>query len=375
MKNKRIRDYGIAIGRYSPGEKNSITDVPGITVGHKTNLKGDFNSQPDGPIARTGVSIVYPHSNIWTEPVYSGTSILNGNGELTGAAWVEESGLLTTPIALTNTHSVGVVRDAIIEYYKNTYDSTNLWMLPVVTETWDGYLSDINGMHVTKEDTIAALENAQTDICEEGNVGGGTGMTCFEFKGGIGTSSRIIDFEDRKYVLGALVQANFGLRYQLTVQGVPIGRLIPTSEIPGREDKKHSAVPRPVDDTGSIIVILATNVPLLPHQCKRLARRASLGLARTGSVGANNSGDIFIAFSTGNICKGFLNDSYGKLYSVKTVTPETMSELFEAAIEVTEEAILNALCSAETMTGIKGRTIYSLPMEKVTGIMAECKKF
>ncbi len=378
MEKKRIGQHGLPIGRLKRGLYNAITDVDGVLVGHKTIIKGEGQPGAVAGIARTGVSVIFPHKEVWSKPVYAGTSVLNGNGEMTGSAWIEESGLLTTPIGLTNTHSVGVVRDAFIEYYKNRNPSSK-WMLPVVAETWDGYLSDVNGMHVLKEDAFEALETARGGVCPQGNEGGGTGMTCFEFKGGIGSSSRIVEIDGRDYTIGVLVQANFGARYQFMLNGVPLGKMIPTGEVPGRENTnpagseglKGPAGPfNPKNDTGSIIVVIATDVPLLPHQCRRLARRAGLGLGMLGSVSANSSGDIFIAFSTGNCCDGFLSEEGDSFHEVTTVGPETMSLLFEGVVEAVQESVFNALCAAETMRGIDGRRIYAIPMERVREIMS-----
>lgn len=360
-KNKTVRD--IRIGRLPTGALNAISDVEGVLVGHKTIIRGEGKPGVTEGVARTGVSMIFPHRDIWAKPVYAGTSVLNGNGEMTGSTWIEEAGLLTTPVGLTNTHSVGVVRDAMIKYRKKNNPSLD-WMLPVVAETWDGYLSDINGMHVRKEDVFESLDTAKGGPVEQGNVGGGTGMVCFEFKGGIGSSSRLLKIDERPYVLGVLAQANFGARYQFMLKGFPVGRLIDTEEVPGRN------TPTPAGDTGSVIVVIATDVPLLPHQCKRLARRASLGLGMMGSVGANSSGDIFLAFSTGNICDGFFEEEGSSVRRVDTVKPEAMSLLFEAAVEAVQESIYNALGAAETMTGIDGRTVHALPMDRVKTIIS-----
>jgi D-aminopeptidase len=378
----------IKIGRLPVGPFNAVTDVKGVLVGHKTVLKGEGRLGVTSGVARTGVSVLVPHGEIWSKPVYAGTFALNGNGEMTGTAWIEESGLLTTPVGLTNTHSVGVVRDALIEYRKKQEPTTD-WLLPVVAETWDGYLSDINGMHVSREDVFEALEEAKGGPVPQGNVGGGTGMVCFEFKGGIGSSSRLLEIDGRTFTVGVLVQANFGARYQFRLGGLPLGELIGTNVVPGRLETERPvsgsgtgpagkkqpgpglasrSSRSPSDDTGSIIVIIATDVPLLPDQCKRLARRASLGLGRMGSISANSSGDIFLAFSTGNICEGFLEKGGEAIRSVATIKPDAMSLLFEAAVEAVEESIFNALRFAETMTGIDGRTIHALPMDRVKSI-------
>jgi len=360
---KRARDIGITIGRLRTGRNNAITDIPGVMVGHSTIIKGESVKGRISGIVRTGVTIVYPHRNIFEVPVFAGTYFLNGNGEMTGVAWVEESGLLTTPIGLTNTHSVGIVRDSIICYAKEVLGLRKEWMLPVVAETWDGWLNDIDGMHVKKEDVYHALESASGGPVKEGNVGGGTGMVCYEFKGGIGTSSRIINIGGDSYTVGVLVQANYGKRRQLLINGVPVGQKIPTTEIPGKSDMNKDEY----CGGSSIIIIIGTDLPLLPSQCKRLARRASLGLARMGSIGENSSGDLFIAFSTGNKLSTELLKK--KVFSVCTVSADDLTPAFEAVVEATQEAILNSLCAAETMRGILGRIIYALPLERLSNIM------
>ncbi len=374
--DNKIKPDFVSIGRLEKGLCNAVTDVDGVRVGHKTIIREEGKPGAVSGVARTGVSVIYPHKDIWAEPVYAGTSILNGNGEMTGCAWVDESGLLTTPIALTNTHSVGMVRDALIEYCRDQnrgVDCPGRWILPVVAETWDGYLSDIDGMHVQKEDVFEALDKAQGGDCPQGNVGGGTGTTCFEFKGGIGSSSRKICIDGEEYTVGVLVQANFGLRHQLIIDGAAVGKEINLEEVPGRSDiggiPKSGLGGNPAKDTGSIVVVIATDVPLLPDQCKRLARRASLGLGLTGSIGGNSSGDFFIAFSTGNRCKGFLSQEGSSFHSVRTVGPETMSLLFEAAVEAVQESVINALLFAETMTGIDGRIAHALPEVRLKEIL------
>jgi D-aminopeptidase len=285
----RARDFGIPFDG-EPGPLNAITDVAGVTVGHETIVR-DLRG---GKAARTGVTAILPRGEkSLDEPVFAGVFALNGNGEMTGTAWVEESGALEGPVMLTNTHSVGVVRDAVIKWRvkKGGADASGYWWsLPVVAETWDGHLSDINGFHVEPKHTWRALESARSGPVAEGNVGGGTGMICHEFKCGIGTASRRVAAEDGAFTVGVLVQANYGLRDTLRVAGVPVGRFL-------RNDRVYSEDPG-ADETGSIIVVVATDAPLLPHQLKRLARRAGLGLARVGGVAGNGSGDIFIAFST-----------------------------------------------------------------------------
>jgi D-aminopeptidase len=367
-KPNRAADLGIRIGRLPRGPHNAITDVPGVLVGHATVIEGQPGSDTVKGIARTGVTVVFPQKNIWENQVYAGAFSLNGNGEMTGLLWVEESGLLGTPIAITNTHSVGMVRDAIISYYfSNNPDSKSRWMIPVVGETWDGFLNDVNGMHVKQEHVFQALDSASSGMVAEGSVGGGTGMVCYEFKGGIGTSSRVISLNDRQFCVAALVQANYGRRYQLIVDGVPVGREIPVTEVPGRTDLKQTSPSS--SHEGSIIVIIATDVPLLADQCKRLARRGALGIARAGSMGADSSGDIFLAFSTGNRIHSSLHAASDEGFAVRTFGHEVLTPIFEAAVESVEEAVLNALCTATTLTGIRKQTAYALPLDRLVGIM------
>jgi D-aminopeptidase len=358
----RARDLNIIIGRFTPGTYNAITDVPGVRVGHTTLIQGDGPLVVgQGPV-RTGVTVVYPHEgNIGADPVYAGSHVLNGNGEMTGLLWINESGFLATPIGITNTHSVGVVRDAMISYavaQGSNIDTT--WSLPVVAETYDGILSDINGMHVQSEHVWQALDNAITGPVAEGNVGGGTGMICHGFKGGIGTASRVLPERYGGWTVGVLVQANHGARHRLTVDGVPVGRELGVDAIPlPRFDIPAGA--------GSIIVIIATNAPLLPLQCRRLAQRAAIGIARTGGVGENSSGDLFLAFATGN--RSLTTPAQGHVIEVRSLTNEAMTPLFEAVADATEEAIVNALCAATTMIGVAGRTAYKLPHDQLQSIM------
>lgn len=370
-RRSRLRDLGIAIGRLKPGPLNAITDVPGTLVGHSTIIKGQSGLGVEN-IVRTGVTSVFPHRDIWHLPVFAGCSTLNGNGEMAGAAWIEESGLLTTPICLTNTHSLGVVRDSMISYFRDAYGiKQESWMLPVVAETWDGWLSDINGMHVKQENVYTALESAGTGPVLEGNVGGGTGMVCHEFKGGIGSSSRVLDKEYGGFFVGALVQANYGLRHQLRLNGYPIGKEIPIELIPGKNQRQSSSKHIFQEDQGSIIIIVATDAPLLPVQCRRLARRAALGLARVGSIAADSSGDLFIAFSTGNKLERNLAHTHSPTFPVTMTHSDLMTLLFEAVVEVTDEAIWNSLCMAETLSGIKGRISYALPLDNLQEIVAK----
>jgi D-aminopeptidase len=363
----RARELGIAIGRLSPGRWNAITDVQGVAVGHTTLISGEGPLVVgQGPV-RTGVTVILPRGGrASADPVFAGSHVLNGNGEMTGLAWIDESGLLESPIAITNTHSVGVVRDALIGYRARHMDDplAITWSLPVVAETYDGVLSDINGMHVKPEHVFAAMDTAQSGPVAEGSVGGGTGMICHGFKGGIGSASRVLAEADGGWVVAALVQANYGSRHLLRVDGVPVGRELPFEEIPG----PLAAAPPPPGDTGSIIVIMATNAPLIPMQCRRLAQRATLGVARMGGLGANGSGDLFLAFATGNEGLGSLREPRGT-FDVRMLTNDAMSPLFEAAAEAVEEGIANALCVATSMTGIAGRTAHALPLDRLREIM------
>jgi D-aminopeptidase len=360
---RRARDLGIRIGVLPTGRFNAITDVAGVTVGHETIISGSGPLvRGQGPV-RTGVTAIKPRGgNEGTDPLYAGYHQLNGNGEMTGVAWIEESGLLTTPIALTNTHSVGVVHDALIaydvEHGSGDYDSG--WSLPVVAETYDGWLNDINGFHVKPEHLFAALDSAAGGAVAEGCVGGGTGMICHEFKGGIGTSSRVLPDESGGWTVGVLVQANYGERSLLRIDGVPVGREIGPSEAPGTRQRRK--------EDGSIIIVVATDAPLLPHQCKRFAQRATIGLARAGGNGHNGSGDLFLAFSTGN--SGV--DPAGRIApaTVRTVPNAGINPLFDAVAEATEEAIVNALCMAETMDGVDGRVVHALPLNRLCEVMA-----
>jgi D-aminopeptidase len=359
----RARDLGISFGRLAPGAWNAITDVPGIKVGHTTLIAGEGPLVVcQGPI-RTGVTVIQPHEgHLGSDPLFAGSHVLNGNGEMTGLPWVEESGMLTTPIAITNTHSVGVVRDAIIAYDVahggGAYEIA--FSLPVVAETYDGWLSDINGMHVRQEHVFAAFDTAASGPVAEGCVGGGTGMICHGFKGGIGTSSRVLPEEEGGWTVGVLVQANYGSRELLRIDGVPVGREIPVTEVPSPF--------APSTDTGSIIVIVATNAPILPTQCRRLAQRATLGIARMGGLGANSSGDIFLAFSTANRGMGEKRPQREPV-TVRMLQHEALTPLFEAVGDCTEEAIVNAMCMATTTVGISGHTAYELPLDRVQEIM------
>jgi L-aminopeptidase/D-esterase-like protein len=347
----RARDLGIPF-EGTPGPLNAVTDVKGVEVGHTTLISGEGKLQVGRGPVRTGVTAILPRGRGSADPVFAGWFSLNGNGEMTGTTWIEESGFLEGPVLLTNTSSVGTVRDAVVKYYTQKSQQQQPWVLPVVAETYDGYLNDTHGFHVKEEHVFAALESARPGAVAEGNVGGGTGMVCFGFKGGIGTASRALAAAEGGYTVGVLVQSNFGSRHQLRIAGVPVGQ-----EVAERAARRNEA--------GSIIITVATDAPLLPHQLKRLARRAALGLARTGSVAGNGSGDIFIAFSTANPAAA-KRDGLAQL----TMLPnERMGPLFEATVQTTEEAIINALVAAETMTGRDGHTVPALPRDRVREIL------
>jgi len=355
----RARDLGIPF-EGTPGPLNAITDVKGVEVGHVTLISGEGKLVVGKGPVRTGVTAILPRGRESNDPAFAGWFSLNGNGEMTGTTWIEESGFLEGPVMITNTHSVGVVRDAVIAWLlRHKLLGEAEWDLPVVAETYDGYLNDINGFHVKPEHAFQALDSARPGAVAEGNVGGGTGMICYEFKGGIGTASRKLDERAGGYTLGVLVQCNCGGREQLRIAGVPVGREI-------SENKVWTATTRPGrEDTGSIIIAVATDAPLLPHQLKRLARRASLGLARTGSTSSNSSGDIFIAFSTAN-------PGAAKPPGIAQLTMDPndqMNPLFAATVEATEEAIVNALVAAETMTGVDNHAAIALPDVRLTEVL------
>jgi D-aminopeptidase len=357
----RARDLGVPFDG-TPGPFNAITDVSGVTIGHTTLISGEGKLQVGkGPI-RTGVTAVLPRGkDSMNNPVFAGWWSLNGNGEMTGTTWVEESGFLEGPVMITNTHSVGVVRDAVIQW-RVTHgqpDPTGYWWsLPVVAETWDGWLNDINGFHVNAEHAWHAIDSALSGPVQEGNVGGGTGMVCNGFKGGIGTASRRIDAKDGGYTVGILVQCNYGRRPDLRIAGVPVGREIP-------EDPAYASTSFSELDRGSIIVVVATDAPLLAHQLKRLARRVSLGLGRNGSISGNGSGDIFIAFSTANPGAAAAD----RVVDLKMLPNDKLGPVFAATVEATEEAIINAMIAAETMTGIENHKVIALPHEKLREVL------
>jgi D-aminopeptidase len=340
----RVRDLGLELGTLPSGPLDAITDVDGVRVGSVTLIEGDD--------VRTGVTMVVPPGD--REPLFAGAHRLNGNGELTGLEWVRESGCLTTPIGLTNTHSVGIVRDAIVAIDVAGRDADDVhWSLPVVGETWDGVLNDINGFHVTADHVHEAHAKAAGGPVEEGAVGSGTGMICHGFKGGLGTASRVTN----EWTVGVLVQANHGRRDRLTVAGKPVGRLL-----------GPDVVPLPWETGGSIIVLCTTDAPLLPHQCERLAQRCALGIGRTGGAGENSSGDLILAFSTvrqGVPAAEIATAGLPRTLSVTMVPDAHLDELFYAAVEATEGAIVNALLAAETMTGRKGATAHALTAERL----------
>ena len=364
----RARDIGIPFeGR--PGPLNAITDVNGVSVGHTTLVSGEGPLIiGSGPI-RTGVTAIIPLGDKTLHmPVPAGAYSLNGNGEMTGIAWVEESGFLEGPVMITNTHSIGAVHQAVISWRvkQSGLDSTGFWWsLPVVAETWDGYLNDINGFHVKAEHVYHALESAVSGPVKEGNVGGGTGMICYGFKGGIGTSSRKLQAGHGAYTVGVLVQANFGKRGKLIVAGVPVGREL-------QDSITESVTPDiSVGRTGSIIIVIATDAPLLPHQLKRLARRASLGMARTGGISTNSSGDLFIAFST-TVPKA---SGLPAISSLQMLNNEFLDPVFEATVQATEEAIINALIAAEAMTGRDDHHAAAISHERLQEVLRKYNRF
>jgi D-aminopeptidase len=371
----RARELGISplIGG-KPGALDAITDVPGVEVGHTTLISGEGKLvRGQGPV-RTGVTVVHPRGKASVDPVFGAWFTLNGNGEMTGTTWLQESGFLEGPIAITNTSSVGVVRDAILEWQVNR-PGLQPWGLPVVAETFDGFLNDTAGFHVKPAHVLAALDRAAGGRVAEGNVGGGTGMICHQFKGGIGTASRVLAATEGGYTVGVLVQANYGLRRDLRVAGVPVGLEIPdllpctpTGKDPtdfpdvrpcGKDG--HTAAPGATREAGSIIVVLATNAPLLPHQLKRLATRVALGVGRMGGHGGNSSGDIFVAFSTANRKAATAT----RAAKVEMLPNDGINPLIRATVQATEEGIVNALLAAETMTGVGGARVHALPHDRL----------
>jgi D-aminopeptidase len=351
----RARDLGVPFEGI-PGPLNSITDVKGVEVGYRTLISGEGKLEVGKGPVRTGVTAVFPRGKDSLDPVFAGWFTENGNGEMTGTTWVEESGFLYGPAMITNTHSVGVVRDAVIAWqlkYGTSLPLEDWWSLPVVAETWDGYLNDINGFHVTAADATTAMADAHGGPIAEGNVGGGTGMVCFEWKGGTGTASRKLREKDGGYTVGVLVQCNFGVHHLLRIAGTPVGY-----DLAGKQVWDA--------DTGSIIVIVATDAPLLPSQMKRIAKRVTLGLGRLGSISGDGSGDIFMAFSTANPGAGM---ELQKPVPVQMLPNDRLDALFEATVQATEEAVVNALVAAKTMTGADGHVVEALPHDKLREIL------
>ncbi len=359
----RARDLGIPFDG-TPGPNNAITDVAGVLVGHTTLISGSGPLKVgEGPV-RTGVTAVLPRGlDSLSNPVFAGWFAQNGNGEMTGTTWVEESGFLEGPVMITNTHSVGVVRDAVIRWRvaRGNADSSGYWWsLPVVGETWDGWLNDVNGFHVKPEHAFHALDSAHGGMVEEGSVGGGTGMICNGYKGGIGTSSRKLEDKDGGYTVGVLVQCNYGTRDNLRIAGINVGREIPAPE-------PYVFIPSDIAELGSIIVVVATDAPLLAHQLKRLARRVTLGLGRNGSISGNGSGDVFIAFSTAN--SGAATE--GHVVDLKMLPNDSLDPVFKATVESTEEAVVNAMVAARDMIGVDDHKVIALPHEALREVLAK----
>ena len=351
----RARDLGVPFDG-TPGALNAITDVKGVEVGHTTLISGEGKLEVGKGPVRTGVTAIHPRGKSSNDPVFAGWFSLNGNGEMTGTTWIEESGFLEGPVMITNTSSVGVVRDAVIAWQLRQFGKTmQPWGLPVVAETYDGWLNDISGFHVKQNNVFDALDSAKSGPVTEGAVGGGTGMICFEFKGGIGTASRKLAERQGGYTVGALVQSNFGSRHQLTIAGAPVGRELAEGAFRPREN-------------GSIIIVVATDAPLVAHQLKRLARRAAMGLARTGSTAGNGSGDIFIAFSTANPNAG-QSTGPAQLAQLSMLPNDRMSPLFDATVQAVEEAIINALVAAETMVGRDDHKVVALPHDRLREVL------
>ena len=372
-RRERARDLGIPL-EGTTGPLNAITDVPGVTVGHTTLIRGSGPLRVgQGPV-RTGVTAVFPRGREDVAPVFAGWFSLNGNGEMTGTAWLDDYALLLYPVTITNTNSVGVVRDAVIEWGHPRIPGVFNCCLPVVTETWDGDLNDIYGFHVTKEHVFAAFDSARGGPVAEGNVGGGTGMQCLGFKGGIGTASRRLTSAGGGFTVGVLVQCNFGRRQQLRIAGVPVGQeitdLAPCYDTDRRLDRDQEPMRCPgirqsAQEHGSIIVIIGTDAPLLPHQLRRVARRAALGIGRMGGIAGSSSGDLFLAFSTGPT--GSSNE--GAVASVSMLQDDRIDPVYQATVEATEEAIINALLAAKTMTGADNLRVPALPHDRLRNVL------
>ena len=362
----RLRQLGIGIGALETGAENAISDVPGVLVGHATVIR-------DHPVpVRTGITMIVPRAGeIWTDYAYAGSHVLNGNGEMTGLTWVEESGMLGSPVGITSTAQVGLVRDSLVKesYRLGVFEGFHL---PVVGETWDGWLSTAESFPLTDAEVAESLGSAAAGPVAEGSVGGGTGMICHEFKSGIGTSSRLVEGGGERHTVGVLVQANYGKRDWLRVDGVPVGAEIPTAEIPSPYDAvRRPGASSPPPGSGSIIVVVATDAPLLPHQCERLAQRAGLGVARAGGTGGHTSGDLFIAFATGNRLPTEADEHRPATlpYDVRAVGDGVIDALFDGVIEATEEAIVNALVAATTVVGRDGITAHAIPHNRLTEVM------
>ncbi len=356
----RARDIGIPFDG-TTGKFNAITDVPGVEVGYSTIISGSGkNVRGNGPV-RTGVTAILPRGRN-NNPVYANWYSLNGNGEMTGTTWITESGFLEGPIMITNTNSVGVVRDAVLKWYVKTgwYKEDFWYTYPVVAETYDGFLNDIYGFHVKESNAFEALDSAKSGFIKEGNVGGGTGMMCLGFKGGTGTASRVIKIKDSSYTVGVLVQSNFGAKNNFSIAGVPVGR-----ELKDTMNYEFKAPPSYHPGDGSIIVVVATDAPLLPHQLKRIAARVPIGVGKMGGRGENGSGDIFIAFSTANP-SAFKREGFTKL---DALVNDWINPFFNATVQATEEAITNAMVAAETMEGINGNKAYALPHKSVMEVL------
>jgi D-aminopeptidase len=361
----RARDLGVPFDG-TPGASDAITDVKGVEVGHATIISGDGKLVVGKGPVRTGVTAIHPRGKASNDAVFAAWFTLNGNGEMTGTTWVDDSGFLNGPVMITNTHSVGVVRDAVIAW-KIKHGAPDMegywWSLPVVAETWDGWLNDINGFHVRPEDAWRALDAAHSGPVEEGNVGGGTGMICNEFKGGIGTSSRVLSAKAGGYTVGVLVQCNYGRRDQLRIAGVPVGKEIPEKPAYGEDDTASLGMKG--KDVGSIIVIVATDAPLIPTQLRRVAKKVSLGLGRDGSYSGDGSGDIFLAFSTAN--PGAV-DPKG-LHQLTMMPNDSLDPIFLATVQATEEAVINAMVAAETMKGIDDHEVIALPHDRLREVL------
>jgi D-aminopeptidase len=360
----RARDLGLTFGSMTPGPLNAITDVPGVLVGHATIVRGEGPLKVGTGPVRTGVTAVLPRKDIWFNAVFGATYTLNGDGEMTGTHWIRDLETIAHPILITNTASVGSVHEAAMAYMNERHPGRDWGFLPIVAETWDGRLNDIRGLHVKRPHVFDALDSAASGPVAEGNVGGGTGMIAYAFKGGIGTASRTLAAADGGYAVGVLVQANFGSRDSLVIDGVPAGRelakdLLPAVKTGGQPNAGHE---------GSVIVVIGTDAPLSSRQLERLARRAALGLARTGTYSGNTSGDIFVSFSTANVVP---QQDTPHVLDAKLLSTDRVNPLFRAVVEATEESVINAMMKAETMTGIDGNTVHALPYDRLAAVMAK----